>query len=111
METAIWIAGLGTLTLIVTLGGFVWRLSGRLTAAEGTATDAGKRADTAALAVLNNSLKIENVKDELGKHREDVAKEYVSYRHMVNLENRLVEAINSVGTRLDGLFSRFPASH
>lgn len=107
-ELAFWFAICAPATLLVLLGTLVWRLATRLSVTEASADRALQRADTAALSVMNNLLKIENVASELAAHREEVAKEYVSYKHMTNLENRLVDAIGALGSRIDALFSRIP---
>lgn len=111
METATWIAIIGTITLLVTVGGILVAVTRRMTNAESAAQTALQRADTAAIAVKANADKVEKVASELARHREDVAKEYVSYTHMTNLENRLVEAITGLGNRIDALFSRSAQSH
>jgi hypothetical protein len=106
MEVAIWIAGVGTLSLVVVLGTIVWRLASRISTVEAAAEEAKKKAESAALAVIAANLKHDKLSDELNNLREEVAKEYVSYKHMTNLENRLVEAITGLGNRIDSLFSR-----
>lgn len=108
VEVAIWSACIGSLMLLIALATIVWRLATRITNAEGAATEAGKRADTASIAVINHTLKIDDLAKELADHREEVAKEYVSYKHMTNLENRLVDAIGALGSMIDALFSRIP---
>jgi hypothetical protein len=106
MDIFLWGAIVATIMMTLTVGGILVAVTRRITSAENTATAAGARADTAALAVLANAAKVEKVASELAAHRENVAKEYVSYHHMTNLENRLIDAVNSLGNRIDGLFSR-----
>jgi hypothetical protein len=101
-----WIAGAAVLGMVLTIGGYVWRLASRMSLSDAATATALQRADTAALAVQANAAKVEKVASELADHREEVAKEYVSYKHMTNLENRLVEAIMGLGNRIDALFSR-----
>jgi hypothetical protein len=93
-------------TVLVTAAGWVWRLATRISKAEDKADAASTRADIAGINVAANSMKVEKVASELAQHREDTAKDYVSYKHMVNLENRLIDAISQLGNRIDGLFTR-----
>jgi hypothetical protein len=104
--------------LLLTMGGILWKQATRQANAEAAAATALQRADTASLAVAANADKVEKVASELAKHREDVAKDYVSYKHMQALEKRLIDAISqctsqlvSLGNRIDGLFSRIPPQH
>lgn len=101
-----WGAIVATIGLLITVGGLVWRLATRIGSVESTAVAASGRADIAGIQVAANALKVERVATELSKHREDTARDYVSYTHMVTLENRLVDAISQLGNRIDGLFSR-----
>jgi len=109
MEPAIWIALVGTISLLITVGGLVWKLSGRIGSAEAKADLASSRADVAGINVAANAMKVEKVAQELAQHREDTAKDYVSYKHMVTFENRIVDAITGLGNRIDGLFTRMQA--
>lgn len=86
--------------------GWVWAVSRRIGEVESKAESASHRADIAGINVAANTMKVEKVATELSQHREDTAKDYVSYTHMVTLENRLVDAITGLGNRIDGLFSR-----
>lgn len=86
--------------------GWVWTVSKRISEAEAKADAASNRADVAGITVAINTTKVEKVADDLSKHREETAKEYVSFTHMVALENRLVDAITGLGNRIDGLFNR-----
>lgn len=106
METAVWIACLGTATLAIALGTLVWRLATRISNAESKADTAASRADVAGINVAANSMKVEKVAQDLAQHREDTAKQYVSYAHMVTFESRIVDAITQLGNRIDNLFSR-----
>jgi hypothetical protein len=104
------IVEIAALSLMVTLGalvvGWVWTIANRISAVELKADAAASRADAAGISVAILSQKVEKVSDDLSRHREDVAKEYVSFNHMVALENRLVDAITGLGNRIDGLFTR-----
>jgi hypothetical protein len=111
METAIWVAIVATCALFITIGGLVWKLASRISSVEATATTASSRADIAGINVAANTLKVERVASELAAHREAVAKEYVSFTYMSNLENRLIDAIGKVGDRIDGLFARRSSDH
>jgi hypothetical protein len=86
--------------------GWVWLVSTRISKAEAKAEAAAQRADVAGINVAHNTIKVDKVADELSAHRENTAKEYVSFTHMIALENRLVDAITGLGNRIDGLFSR-----
>lgn len=110
IEVAIWSACIATAILLIAMGTIIWRLASRLSTSEAAAAEAMKRADTAALSVIANNLKLEKLSDDLSDLREEVAKEYVSYKHMTNLENRLVEAITGLGNRIDNLFSKLSQS-
>jgi hypothetical protein len=105
MDVLLWGAVCATIMMVLAVGGVLVATTRRITNAEAAANDAKTRADTAALAVLANAAKVEKVASELSEHREDTAKDYVSYQHMTNLENRLVEAIGRLGDRLDKLFT------
>lgn len=82
------IAGV-VVTVLITVAGWVWRLSGRLTSVEAAATRAEKR-----VGALDN---------ELAAHKEHVAAEYVSRDAM----KEVTDAINRLGDRLDNLFLHF----
>lgn len=91
---------------VLTFVGYVVKIVQRISNTEAKADAAASRADVAGIQVAANALKVERVATELSKHREDTARDYVSYTHMVTLENRLVDAITGLGTRIDGLFNR-----
>src|SRR5690348_8056273 len=93
---------------IATVGGFVviagsilWRLSGRLSDVESTADKGLLTAQAAKLAV-------EMLASDVNKHRVEIAKEYVTTKALESLENKLIEAINRLGDRLDRLFQQRP---
>jgi hypothetical protein len=101
--------------LVLTCVGYVVKITrtvgNDIAEVKATAVAASGRADIAGINVAANTLKVERVATELAKHREDTAKEYVSYKHLVTLENRLVDAIANLGTRIDGMFTRMGATH
>jgi hypothetical protein len=88
------IAGIAV-TVLITVAGWVWRLSGRLTSVEAAATRAEKL-----VGALDEDLKA---------HKDHVAAEYVSRDAL----KEVTDAINRLGDRLDNLFLHFmsKASH
>lgn len=95
---------------LVGFAGFVLRIAQRIGSAESKAETANTRADNAAIQVAASSIRVETVARLLSEHKETAAREYVSYRSLENLENRLVDAITRLGDRIDGLFTRIPTS-
>lgn len=77
---------------------WVWLISGKISTVEIKADEAAKHA----LVSVAEAKAIEKL---LADHRQEVAKEYVSYQYMQNLETRVVDAIKSLGDRIDRLFS------
>lgn len=98
MEPWTWGALIALGAFIITVGGKVWALSGRLTKVESTS-------DNAAINVAANTMRCETMARLLSEHKESVAINYVSNRALENLENRLVDAIGRLGDRLDKLFT------
>lgn len=91
-------AGVSAIFVVISgVGGWVWRLSGRLTTVEIAAASAARENET-------SELKLEVVKKELESHKQEVAREYVSIRALSSLESRVVDAINKIGDRVDKLF-------
>ena len=82
------IAGIAV-TVLITVAGWVWRLSGRLTSVEAAATRAEKRTETLDKALI--------------AHKDHVAAEYVSRDAL----KEVTDAINRLGDRLDNLFLHF----
>lgn len=93
-------------TIAITLAGWLWKLATRIAGVEAKADAAGARADSVGINMAAVSMKILDVSKEVSDHKETVAKEYVSYTHMANFENRLLDAIGKLGDRIDGLFTR-----
>lgn len=91
---------------LLAFAGFVFRIAKRISDAETKADVAASRADVAGLNVAANTLRVETVARLLSEHKETAARDYVSNVHMTALENRLVDAIQRLGDRIDGLFSR-----
>lgn len=79
------IAGLA-LTVVITVAGWVWNLSGKIAKIEEVAATAEER--------------VGEIDKELTEHREHVAAEYVSRGAM----KEMTDAINRLGDRLDNLF-------
>jgi hypothetical protein len=82
--------------LLLAIGGWVWRLSSRLTKQDG-------KIEAAAILASNASAKASTVGQDLNAHKEHVAAEYVSRDAM----REVTEAINRLGDRLDNLFLHF----
>ncbi|EKS29261.1 hypothetical protein [Afipia felis] len=78
------------------IGGWVWRLSSRLTKQDG-------KIEAAAILAANASAKATTVCQDLNAHKEHVAAEYVSRDAM----KEVTDAINRLGDRLDSLFLHF----
>lgn len=78
------------------VGGWVWKLSGRLAKAEARTTAAEVLASGA-------SVKASNLEKELADHRGHVAAEYLSTDSM----KKITTAINRLGDRLDRVFLQF----
>lgn len=93
-----WGAAIGGATLLITLGTIVWRLASRLAASEA-------KLDTTEKVLLTTTTRLDSVSENLSEHKEQSAREYVSYGRMADLEGKLVGAINNLGDRLDRLFT------
>lgn len=99
-------AALGTCTVaLIAVIGVVVRLMDRINKSDALAATAKDRADAAAIAAASVRLDIERVANDLTGHRVSVAREYVSKDTLASLENRIVEAIRSLGDRIDNLFN------
>lgn len=85
---------------------FWMRLSDRITKADAKAEAAETAASNANIAAAAAHLEIDRLKSELVEHRVAVAKEYVSKDTLATLESRVIDAINSLGQRLDNLFKQ-----
>lgn len=99
-----WSALSAAIVLLISIIGVVVRLLDRISKADAKAEAADKTAQAAAISIAANHLEIERLKADLVDHRVAVAKEYVSKDTLVSLENRVIDAINSLGQRLDSLF-------
>lgn len=89
------LAGLAV-TVILAMGGWIWRLSWKLATQDGRIT-------AAATAASNASAKATILEQELSAHKEHVAAEYLSKDAMAEI----TAAINRLGDRLDNLFIHF----
>lgn len=85
---------------------FWMRLSDRITKANAKAEAAETAAGHANIAIQGAHLEIDRLKAEVVEHRVAVAKEYVSKDTLNTLESRVIDAINSLGQRLDNLFKQ-----
>ncbi len=84
-------------TVVSVIGGFIYRLSGQISETSARSKAAVEIAKTAAA-------KAEQNERALVEHRVSVAREYVTTTTLASLENKVVEAINRLGDRLDSLF-------
>lgn len=89
------IAGVAV-TVLLAVVGWIWTLSGRLTAADWRID----KAETLAAGASARSIELSR---ELTAHKEHVAAEYVSRDAM----NEITDAINRLADRLDNLFMHF----
>lgn len=87
-------SGIGILT-------FWMRFSDRITKADAKAEASEAAAHAANIATAATHLELERLEADLVNHRVDTAKEYVSKGTLESLENRIVDAINRLGDRLD----------
>lgn len=83
-------------TIVLAVGGWVWRLATKLASQD-------DRITAAATAASNASAKASLLERELSEHREHVAAEYVSRATM----GEVTVAINRLGDRLDNFFIQF----
>ncbi len=93
------------LTALSILGGWIFRLSGRLAAADAKADAAALAAERAALIAQALRVALDQNERDLQTHRVEVAKEYVSSSTLAALESKLISAIDRLGDRLDTLFN------
>lgn len=93
----VWSAVGVTFTIMSGLVGYAFRLAGLLGAANSKADAAQKQAAGATARVID-------MEKQLTDHRVAVAKDYVSNDTLAKLENRIVDAINRLGDRLDDMF-------
>lgn len=89
------IAGIAV-TVLLAVAGWVWKLSSRLTAADGRITAAETLASGASARAVE-------LARDLNLHKEHVAAEYVSRDAL----DGVTEAINRLADRLDNLFLHF----
>jgi Flp pilus assembly pilin Flp len=93
------------LTALSTLGGWVFKLSGRLAQADAKADAAALTAERAGLVAQALRVALDQNERDLQEHRVTVAKEYVSNETIKGLEDKLIKAIDRLGDRLDTLFT------
>lgn len=93
------------ITALGLVGGWVFKLSGRLAMADAKADAAAKDANTAAITTQALRVAIEQNERDLVEHRVHVAKEYVSNQTIAGLEEKLIRAIDRLGDRLDAIFA------
>lgn len=90
-------------TGLLGFGGVLVRLMDRLNKSEALAATAKERADSATLSIAANGIEIDQLQAELTRHQIDTAREYVSKPTLESLENRIVNAIEKLGDRIDKL--------
>lgn len=94
------------ITCLGLVGGWVFKLSGRLAMADAKADGAALAAERAALTAQALRVSIDQLERDLVEHRVNVAREYVSNQTVAALETKLIAAIDRLGERLDALFTR-----
>lgn len=91
-------AVIGAGTTVLT---FWTRFESRLTRAQATADAAMKEAEAAAKVTADAHNRITLLAAEFGLYRENVAREYIHHETMRAIEERLTQAIDRLGDRLD----------
>lgn len=91
--------------LFIAVIGIVVRNVDRLNKAEAAAKAASTRADDASVAAAALRLEMERLENDLTDHRVATAEKYVSKETLASLENRIVDAIRSLGDRIDNMFN------
>ena len=99
-----WGAIVATCMLLLTVSGYIVKVTLRISEAEKKAELAQSRADMAGINVAANTMRVETVAKLLSDHKETIAQNYVSNRSLEALENRLVDAIGKLGDRIDRIF-------
>lgn len=115
METSTLVTVIGSILGIIVAGGtivtfwmnFATKIANNKAAADAAATSAGN----ANIAISGMHIEIDRLKGELVEHRVAVAREYVSKDTLATLESRVIDAINSLGQRLDNLFKQNQGGH
>ncbi len=92
MEYATILLVCALLTALSTLGGWVFKLSGRLAMADAKADAAAKEATSAGLTAQALRVALDMVERDLVTHRVAVAREYVSNTTIAALEGKLTRA-------------------
>jgi hypothetical protein len=85
----------------ITIGGVLVRLIDRLNKAETAATAAASKAESAAVSIVANGVRIDRVASDLAEHEKEVAEKYVSHAALASCEARIVDAVKSIGQRVD----------
>lgn len=98
MTAPMWSAVIGAIVVLLTLGGFVWRLASRLATAETKTEQIEKE-------LGETHCKYDDLAKSFSDHKEQLAKEYVSYPRFTDLKSDVLLAINNLGDRIDRLFS------
>jgi hypothetical protein len=93
------------ITCLGTLGGWVFKLSGRLAMSDSRIDIATEKAERAALTAQALRVALDQNERDLVDHRVAVAREYVSNQTVAALEGKLIAAVDKLGDRLDALFS------
>lgn len=99
MAPWIWTATGAMFTIISGIIGYAVRLAFRLAKTEAKAEEALEQCQTCTAIS-----RVADMERELTEHRITIARDYVSNETLAKLENRIVDAINRLGDRLDGMF-------
>lgn len=83
-------------SVLLAIGGWVWKLSAKLATQDG-------RIQSAEILASNASARASGLERELAEHREHVASEYVSRTAL----GEVTTAINRLGDRLDNILMHF----
>jgi hypothetical protein len=86
--------------------GFWMRFENRTTLAEATAATAAKDVEDAKELAANAHNRVTLLAAEFGMYRESVAREYIHRTTMREVEDRLTQAIDRLGDRLDRVLDR-----
>lgn len=90
------------ISVLLTMLRMLLALSDRLNKSE-------DKADAASILAVSAKERITELEIQVVNHRVAVAKEYVSNTTLILLENRMIDAINRLGDRLDQLLQVRPA--
>jgi uncharacterized protein HemX len=99
-------AGMAAIAAGCTILAFWMRFSDRITKADSKAENAAKRADELAKQIDECHGRITTQAAQFAMYREQVAREYIHRESMREVEDRLTQAIDRLGDRLDRALER-----